>query len=157
MDLHEKNSKTRNQFPLNSKKIWERVFTQTGVWVWFCLAFGFFVDGFAATIAFLFFIPLTWLYEDSYFNSYFYEMGDDFFMIRSGVFTTHELVMLYNRIQDIYIDQGLFDHLFGLYDVHISSATEASGPVAHIDGLTKADAEGLRNALLDAARNAKQQ
>jgi len=46
------------------------------------------------------------------------------------------------------VDQDLLDRIFGLYDVHLSSATISSGMEAHIDGLEKQAAEGLRNILL---------
>lgn len=48
----------------------------------------------------------------------------------------------------VYVDQDLFDVLFGLYDVHISTATVTSGAIAHIDGLEKKDAEEIRKLIL---------
>lgn len=54
----------------------------------------------------------------------------------------------HERIQDVYVDQDLLDRIFGLYDVHLSSATVSSGMEAHIDGVEKQAAEDLRNILL---------
>jgi len=42
----------------------------------------------------------------------------------------------------------LYDRIFGLFDVHLSSATISSGMEAHIDGLEKPAADGIRAALL---------
>jgi hypothetical protein len=46
------------------------------------------------------------------------------------------------------VDQDLFDVFFGLYDVHISTATATSGTRAHIDGIEKASAEEIRKLIL---------
>ena len=51
----------------------------------------------------------------------------------------------YGKIQDVYVDQDLLDRILGIYDVHISSATYSSGIEAHIDGVDKVGAEGLKN------------
>lgn len=48
------------------------------------------------------------------------------------------------------VDQDLLDRIFGLYDVHLSSATISSGFEAHIDGVEKPAADGLRQLLLKA-------
>jgi hypothetical protein len=37
------------------------------------------------------------------------------------------------KVSDIYVDQDFFDRLFGLYDLHFSSASLSSGTLAHID------------------------
>ena len=46
------------------------------------------------------------------------------------------------------MDQDLFDVLFGLYDVHISTPTEQSGLFAHIDGVDKEGSQELRQFIL---------
>ena len=46
------------------------------------------------------------------------------------------------------MDQNLLDRFFGLYDVHLSSATASSGMEAKIDGVEKEAADGLRAMLL---------
>lgn len=169
MNLHEIHSKTRDRFPISARKILKKTIGATfalsilvtGLFIGFVLSTQDTPPAWISSTFLWFFTPLMlvalvrWVYELYYFKNYFYEMGPDYFVIRRGVFTTHELVILYNRIQDIYIDQDLLDSVFELYDVHISSATATSGWAAHVDGLTKAHAEGLRSALLEAARNAK--
>jgi putative membrane protein len=81
-------------------------------------------------------------------NVYFYDLNENFIVIKKGVFTPKEINVPYERVQDIYVDQDIFDRLFGLYDVHISSATISSGMAAHIDGVEKIAADGLKDFLL---------
>lgn len=153
MNLHETYSKTRQQFPISSLKIIKRTIGGGFFLIFVVYAGLLLLKGvIAGVVAIVLSIPLRWVYETYYFKNYFYEMGDDYFVIRQGVFTKHETIIFYNRIQDIYIDQDFVSRLFGLYDVHISSFMGE----AHVYGLNKANAEGLRSALLEAARNVKQ-
>lgn len=71
-------------------------------------------------------------------------------VIAKGVFSRNEVTLPMNRIQDVYVDQDILDRIFGLYDVHVSSATAASGFLSHIDGVNKANSEALKELLLDA-------
>lgn len=92
---------------------------------------------------------LTYQYQVWYFQVYFYELTDDFIIIRKRVFTPSEITIPYERVQDVYVDQDLLDRIMGLYDVHLSSATISSGIEAHIDGVEKEAADGLRKLILD--------
>ena len=160
-------SRTREQFPLSRKKILKKmlgtivvssiavlaaiaIFTlvtlsgraeQGGVGAVFVLMI----------IVILFFGSITlaqYLYQRWYFATYFYDLGPDYVVIRKGPITPQEITIPYERIQDVYVDQDLFDRILGIYDVHISSATIASGMQAHIDGVEKAAADGLKTLLL---------
>lgn len=93
-------------------------------------------------------IVLSYLYQVWYFNTYFYDFATDYLVIKKGPITPREITIPYERIQDVYVDQDLLDRLLGLYDVHLSSATVSSGMEAHIDGVEKPAADGLRAALL---------
>jgi len=92
---------------------------------------------------------LIYQYQVWYFQVYFYDLTDDFIIIRKRVLTPMEITIPYERIQDVYVDQDLFDRIFGLYDVHLSSATISSGMEAHIDGVEKAATDGLRKIILE--------
>lgn len=59
-----------------------------------------------------------------------------------------EISIPYERVQDVYVDQDLWDRIFHLYDVHLSTATWTSGMEAHIDGVESDAANGLREVLL---------
>lgn len=97
---------------------------------------------------FLLIFLVTYLYQKWYFEVYFYDLTDSFIIIKKGVITPREITIPYERVQDVYVDQDIFDRIFGLYDVHLSSATVSSGMEAHIDGLENLAAMGVREVLL---------
>ena len=159
-------SKTREQFPLSYKKIMKKTIASTititilFLVIWGFLAFMLGSIGQEAIVwlgiatfgifGFLFVvILLTYLYQRWYFAVYFYDLTPDFIQIKKGPITPREITLPYERIQDVYVDQDLLDRIFGLYDVHLSSATVSSGMEAHIDGVEKQAAEGLRSILLE--------
>ncbi|MFH0755356.1 MAG: PH domain-containing protein [bacterium] len=92
---------------------------------------------------------LAYFYQRWYFATYFYDLTDDFIQIKKGPITPQEITIPYERLQDVSVDQDLLDRLFGLYDVHVSSATISSEMDAHIDGVEKQSAEGLRAIFLE--------
>ena len=87
-------------------------------------------------------------YVHLYIRRYYYDANDQFLTIQKGVFAPREIHVNYQKIQDVYVDQDILDRLMGLYDVHIASATVASGMEAHIDGVDAPVAEALKNMLL---------
>jgi uncharacterized membrane protein YdbT with pleckstrin-like domain len=103
--------------------------------------------GLALLITVCILVMYAW-YFSSYIRTYFYQGDDNFITIRKGVFTPREIHVQYQKIQDVYVDQDLFDRILGLYDVHIASATATSGMEAHIDGVEQDVAEGLKNFFL---------
>lgn len=105
------------------------------------------VGGLVVTLLFNF--VATYFYQRWYFATYFYDLTPEHLIIRKGPITPREIVIPFERIQDVYVDQDLLDRFFGLYDVHVSSATASSGRSAHIDGVEKEAADGLRAALLE--------
>ncbi len=89
------------------------------------------------------------LYQYLYFKTYYYNLKSDVIVIRKGVFRPDEISIPYNRIQDVFVDRDFFDIVFGLYDVHISSATAVSGLEAHIDGVANPNALKIKDMILD--------
>ena len=87
-------------------------------------------------------------YFSAYIKRYYYDCNDRFVIIQKGVFSPTEIHVQYEKIQDVYVDQDVFDRLLGLYDVHIANATVTSGIEAHIDGVDQPTAEALKNLLL---------
>jgi membrane protein YdbS with pleckstrin-like domain len=159
-------SKTREQFPLSEKKIIKKTLKVNLVLavillvIWIIAAVSTGLSGGAsvgvlglvtvATLVFLFlFFSVTYFYQKWYWSVYFYDLTDDFIIIKKHPITPTEITIPYERVQDIYVDQDLLDRFFGLYDVHLSSATISSGMEAHIDGVEKQAADGLRKALLE--------
>ncbi len=155
-------SKTREQFPLSRKKIIKKSLPLTLIWI--ICALGLTIGLIAsfemgkgslvvliftiAVISGVLFFTIAFAYQSWYYSVYFYELGDDYIVIRKGPITPREITIPYERVQDVYMDQDLLDRLFGIYDVHLSSATISSGMEAHIDGVEKEAADGLRELLL---------
>lgn len=110
-----------------------------------------------AIIFFAFTLFLTFLayglYVKEYIKRYYYDANENFITIKKNVFTPTEIHIQYQKIQDVYVDQDLLDRLFGIYDVHIASATASSGIEAHIDGVSSNTAEGLKNFILEKIKN----
>lgn len=162
-------SKTRDQFPLSTKKILKKTFVRSlaFLFLFFYLGIGAVIAVFAASktlgaagmaifgvvtlaglVVFGLIIFLVYLYQRWYFSVYFYDLTPDYVVIRKGPVTPHEITLPYERIQDVYVDQDVFDRILGLYDVHLSTATMTSGMEAHIDGVERVAADGLRSQLL---------
>jgi membrane protein YdbS with pleckstrin-like domain len=116
-----------------------------GAWIVFYIALA---------IYFIIFIIEIW-YQREYYNRYFYDITPDFLVIKKGVIMPHETMLPYEKLQDVYMDQDLFDRIFNLWDVHVSTATAMSGYEAHIDGLSHANAEILREMILNKIRKGK--
>lgn len=159
-------SKTREQFPLNIRKVLKKTITSTIFWLilFFAFIIGILIAAaspdsgisgylgiaiFGSLVLVLLIVLLTYFYQLWYYSVYFYDLTDHYIVIRKGPITPSEITVPFERIQDIYVDQDLFDRIFGLYDVHISSATFSSGIAAHIDGVVKVHADGLRALILE--------
>src|SRR3989344_317677 len=154
-------SPTREKYPLSTRKILKKTLGYSVMWV---IALSFVmvpVSIFLSEASVSWIVPilisitvvalavfLTYLYELWYFKVYFYDLTPDFIVIRKGPITPREITIPYERVQDVYVDQDILDRFFGLYDVHLSSATISSGMAAHIDGVVKEHADGLKGELL---------
>jgi uncharacterized membrane protein YdbT with pleckstrin-like domain len=158
-------SVTRTAFPLSKKKILKKaIYGMLGKFILLMFLGAIFVGPVLTVIKYapmlnsiflgLIFLAIiltfifSYIYEILYFNTYYYELTESFVIIRKGVLSTKEINIPYDRIQDVYVDQDILDRIFGLYDVHISSATVSSGWLAHIDGVLQDSSQGLKNAIL---------
>lgn len=159
-------SKTREKFPLSKRKIIKKALTRTIAWavlvaiisatltpLFMAVTQSFSIFTAKNVIIFLLILLVVFIaeyfFQRWYFAVYFYDLTEDFITIRKGPITPKEINIPYERIQDVYVDQDLFDRIFGIYDVHISSATFMSGAEAHIDGVEKESARELRNLILE--------
>lgn len=170
--LNQNLSQTKQLYPLHNNKIVKKTINRSlsyfiTVLLWGIFIF-FFVNKFLVdkintelllTILWsyplfsLFYIILVYFYELAYFYNYYYDIKEDRVVIKKGVFNQEEVNIPFEKIQDVYVDQDILDRILGLYDVHISSATILSAILAHIDGVDKKSAEGLKNLLLEKIRN----
>jgi membrane protein YdbS with pleckstrin-like domain len=155
------------QYPLSPKKFWKKeistmipygilfVVLLCGISIALIAARGseiFPLLGIISACAIILWGILMFLYAwyfKAYIRTYYYDGAENFITIRKKFFTPQEIHVLYQKIQDVYVDQDLLDRIMGLYDVHIASATVSSSIEAHIDGVDAATAEGLKNFFLD--------
>lgn len=165
-------SNLKSQYPLSPKKFTKKMIEKAIIFIFLSIFLGviayfvtFAVKGgdidniaFSSTStktalitffgSYIILLALYGWYIKYYIKTYFYEDEQDFLTIRKGVIMPAQIHVQYGKIQDVYVDQDLLDRILGIYDVHISSATYSSGIEAHIDGVDKAGAEGLKNLLL---------
>ncbi|HZX34751.1 MAG TPA: PH domain-containing protein [archaeon] len=88
-------------------------------------------------------------YQGKYYRVYFYNVKEDFLVIKKGVFMPRETILPFEKLQDVYLDQDIFDRIFSLWDLHVSTATYMSGFEAHIDGVNISNGEAIRELLLN--------
>jgi uncharacterized membrane protein YdbT with pleckstrin-like domain len=98
-------------------------------------------------------VIITYIYQTFYFKLYSYKFEEASAEISKGVFSRSTGHVRYQRIQNIFLDQDVFDLIFGLYDVHYETAGEVSGIYSHVDGLNKQNAEKLIAFLKDRLNN----
>ena len=157
---------TIEQYPLENRKVMKR-FTESMI-RWFVLfvllavgvVFGLRADVVIAAVAVVVLTIVAavwqWTYENKYFAAYFYDITPDFLVIKKGWITPVEVTLPYEKLQDVYVDQDIYDRAFNLYDVHVSTATMMSGIEAHIDGVNAENAQKLREMLLSKSRQKKE-
>jgi len=170
-------SPTREKYPLSPKKIIKKTITSMIGWFFglssLLLMIGGMVGGimsdsnqdmtsflsflFISLYIFVFLMVvialLTYLYQRWYFALYYYDIREDYIVIKKGPIAPKEITIPWERIQDVYVDQDIFDRMFGLFDVHLSTATLTSGIQAHIDGVEQQASDGLRTVLLDKVKS----
>lgn len=157
-------STLQQQFHLSPKKFWKKIIEKfLAIYVIglisliFVLSFGLdtvvlAIYGIVLVCVLVINILYAW-YVKAYIKRYYYAGEDNFVTIKKGVFAPTEIHVQWQKIQDVYVDQDILDRIMGLYDVHIASATVSSGIEAHIDGVEKDAAEGLKKFFLDKISN----
>ncbi|MFN3910362.1 MAG: PH domain-containing protein [Candidatus Anstonellaceae archaeon] len=100
-------------------------------------------------------ILLVYFYFYLHYKRYYYELDREFLVIKEGVITYGETTIPYYRIQDVYVDQDPLDQLFGLYDLHVATASGQSNINAHIDGLSYENAQIIKSEILKRLKTKK--
>lgn len=152
----------RESIPLATKKVLKKTITSVGGSVIMLIFFAvllmmpllstalnfleYIIMGVFAAIVIV--IVSAYIYQMAYYNSYLYDSKNGFLTIKKGVIIPKETTLPLEKINDIYIDQDIFDKIFGLYDVHFSISTVESGLDPHIDGLNKDNSHKLREIML---------
>lgn len=153
---------TVNDIPLDPKKPTKRFVNSMIGWIiLFAMLFAaaIFLQqySFLMVLGVIFVLMIGWQfwYENAYYRNYFYDIQPEFLNIKKGVITPKEAIFPYEKLQDVYVDQDVFDRIFGLWDVHISTATVLSGIEAHIDGVDEENSKKLRDMILAKIKDAK--
>ncbi len=92
-------------------------------------------------------LVFIWWYCGEFLRKFAFELRADHFFSRKGVFKASYTMIRYERIQDIHINQSIFEMLLGLWDVSIYTATATGRGSENIPGLSKDNAEALKTAL----------
>ncbi|MBN1941573.1 MAG: PH domain-containing protein [Candidatus Diapherotrites archaeon] len=103
---------------------------------------------FYGLILLVFLAILKFVYEIFYLKAYYYNLTEDCLLIRKGLFNIKEIIIPFSRIQNVFVDQDIFDRIFGLWDVHVSTVTPHSMMQGHIDGLSLQNARIISDMLL---------
>jgi len=101
-----------------------------------------------AIATFLITLLLKFVRELLYLRSYYYNFTTNMLIISKGVISIKEISLPFDKIQNVFVDQDIFDRIFGLFDVHVSTVSERSRMEAHIDGLSMENANRLKEILL---------
>ena len=153
---------TIERYPLERKKIvkktieailiWSVILASTVVAAYFFLPLYVQLIGTFSLALLVLISAVQPFYQHFYYTTYFYDVRSDFLIIRKGVIMPRETILNYAKIQDVYVDQDLLDRLFGLWDVHVSTATLLSGAEAHLDGVNRDGATAIRELILSKIR-----
>jgi len=155
----------QREFPLDRKKIWKKFLERVPIVGFLSLwLMGAGIGGGAVLASFgLGFLGLAvgllgpaigigglaflWYWSNEYYNRYYYSIEGKSLKVKKGVFFPNSASIPLEKISDIYSDQDLLDRIFGIYDLHFSSASQTSGNLSHIDGLSLGAMENLRKVL----------
>ncbi len=152
-------SQTRKNFPLSKWIIFKRL-VQGTILLIFLILILYFSGIFALDLNFnltsqivgsliLVIILIGYFYQRANFSSFYYDVTDDYLLIKSDPIFPREVTIPYDRILSVTIDRDIFDMLLGLWDLHINTTTSVFlGMEAHIDGLTRETANGLQGLIM---------
>ena len=105
-----------------------------------------------ATLIIIISLISSLIYQKIWFKNFYFQFSDNSGLIRSQVIALSSSYVYYDKIQNINVTQGLLERIFGLFSVTIETAAESSNKDEkaglQIPGLTKSDAEKIKNFLL---------
>lgn len=103
-------------------------------------------------------IVLAYIWAKLSYRFYHYELAEASFKKEEGVIWKRYTSIPYERIQNVDIYRGLLARILGLSDIHIQTAGMSTGPrfaEGRLPGLSLADAEALRNELIERSRRSR--
>ena len=115
----------------------------------------------------VFFVALLFIWAKLSYRFYKYELTDDGFRKELGVIYKKYVTIPYDRIQNVDIYRGILARILGLSDLHIQTAGASAqvsrygwltgGAEGRLPGLSREDAEKLRDELIHRAKQPKNQ
>jgi len=102
---------------------------------------------------------ISYIWAKLSYENYHYELADLGFKKESGVIYKQYVTIPYDRIQNVDIHRGILARILDLSDLQIQTAG-LSGTFrseGQLPGLSRADAEQLRNELIQRARQSRNQ
>jgi uncharacterized membrane protein YdbT with pleckstrin-like domain len=107
----------------------------------------------------LFFVIFIFIWANLSYRFYKYELTDDGFRKESGVIYKKYVTIPYDRIQNVDINRGIVARILGLSDLKIQTAGLGGTYAAEgrLPGLSKEDAEKLRDELINQIKKSKNQ
>lgn len=112
-------------------------------------------------------IVLAFIWSKLVYRFYKYELIENGFRKESGVITKKYTTIPYDRIQNVDINRGILARILGLSDLQIQTAGASASigryggtgiyAEGRLPGLSKQDAEVLRDELIQRAKNNKTQ
>jgi len=117
-----------------------------------------FVGWFLIIIVFL--VALLFIWAKLSYRFYKYELTDDGFRKELGVIYKKYVTIPYDRIQNVDIYRGILARILGLSDLNIQTAgasAQISKGEGRLPGISREDAERLRDELIRRAKQSKNQ
>ncbi len=116
---------------------------------------------------YIFFVALTFVWSKLVYRFYKYELIENGFRKESGVITKKYTTIPYDRIQNVDINRGILARILGLSDLQIQTAGASASfsrygatgiySEGRLPGLSKQDAETLRDELIQRAKTNRTQ
>lgn len=98
---------------------------------------------------------MSYVYNLVWFKNFYFKFDNEKGEITSKVLGMSTSYLYYDRIQNVNVNQGFFDRMFGMYTISVETAGELSGLGLVLTGFRQEQAELLKNYLLDKAKSYK--
>ncbi len=109
-------------------------------------------------VLFILLVICLFLWANLSYRFYKYELTEDGFKKELGVIYKKYVIIPYDRIQNVDITRGIIARIFGLSNLYIQTAgTSVSRAEGKLPGLSKKDAEEVRDNLLYKVKQSKNQ
>ena len=129
--MEKKPSILQSKFPLSTRKFWKKLVSDHWWTVLLALLWVLFINFalsitldesswwsllieriiYSSILVWIIITPLV-IYIKKYISNYYYDWENEYLTIRKGVFTSTEIHVPYNKIQDVYVDQDIFEYLY---------------------------------------------